>query len=76
MNAGLFNFTDLTVVGKRDTAFDGVNYYYFSVSNGEKVVEFSTNKETYDSIVPFSKYSGSFDFANKKLKIVTLNKSK
>lgn len=73
---GLFNFQDLMCVGKRVTAFDGVDYYYATFSSGEKVVEFSTPKDIYEFLIAFQKYSGSFDFANKKLKIVSLNKAK
>lgn len=69
---GLFTFNDLMCVGKRATSFDGVDYFYITLSNGEKVVEFSVNKAAYDSTSAFKKYSGSFDFANKKLKLVTL----
>lgn len=73
---GLFTFSDLMCVGKRVTNFDGVDYYYTTFSSGEKVVEFSISKDLYDSLASFQKYSGSFDFANKKLKIVSINKAK
>lgn len=71
---GLFNFTGLTVVGKRSTSFEGNQYYYVTLSNGYTATEFGVDADTYNVMEPFSTYSGSCDYVNKKLKLVTFAK--
>lgn len=73
---GMLSFSNLLMVGKSTTHFEGNTYYKAQFSNGVTVSEIKLDEDSYQLLQPFHSYSGSCDYINGKLKIVSLIEDK
>lgn len=73
---GMLSFSNLLMVGKSTSHFEGNTYYKAQFSNGVSVSEVRLDEEGFSILQPFHSYSGSCDFINGKLKICELREDK